>query len=382
MKIFLSFLQSKQQHPIAAYSFWEYYIKNGIEEAGHEWIECADIDWAKGLVPQPKAEFNDWKNASWEKTIKFLKQNRPDVWLSYLYPEQVDTGAIEEIKKMGIFCINFFCDNIRLFKKAPQAFGVFDLNWVPEYEAIGMYEKAQFRHINLPMPMWVAPAFRTVPTAENGRVSFIGSKDIQRQLFFEKLIELNPAIALDIYGQGWQEDKTTSQNRVPSNTVLDKIGNQFRFVAKHGLKAYKNKLSFGTFNPQASTALKALIRTKPDFEQYIRITRESEITLGINRYPSFDYPLYRPNTYSRLRDIEAPMLGACYLTEWAEGLDKLYDMGTEIETFRNEEQLIEKIKELASNPSKRAMLRTNGQKRALSKNSIVESLSQIKNLLT
>lgn len=379
MKIFLSFLQSKEQHPIAAYSFWEYYIKNGIIEAGDQWMECNDVDWAKGLVPQMKEEFNNWKNMSWEKTLKYIKKNKPDIFLSYLYPEQIDIHALQEIKKLGIFCVNFFCDNIRLFKKAPHEFSVFDLNWVPEYKAIEMYKRAKFRNINLPMPMWIDPKYRVLPISENSHISFIGSKDIQRQLFFEKLINLEPSLDLNIYGSGWTNEKRGAV--LSKHSTLKKISNQIKFIQHHGIKSYLNKIKFGSFNPDTSESLKNFIRDKPDFEQYIYITRESKITLGINRYPSFNYPLQQPNTYSRLRDIEAPMLGACYLTEWAEGLDELYEIGNEIETFKNQEQLIEKIEELKKDPIKRKTLRINGQQRALNKNSIVESLNQIKCLV-
>ena len=61
MKIFLSFLQSTVQHPIPAYSFWGYYIKNGIEESGNTWIELPGGDWALGIVPQEEKLFCLWK---------------------------------------------------------------------------------------------------------------------------------------------------------------------------------------------------------------------------------------------------------------------------------------------------------------------------------
>lgn len=376
MKIFLSFLQSKKELPIAAHSFWEYYIKNGIEEAGDTWIECPDVDWAVGLVSQSSQDFDSWKNFSWETTIKYIKKNTPDIFLSYLYPEQIDESAILEIKKLGVFCINFFCDNVRLFQKAPRSFSVFDLNWVPEFKAIGMYRTAQFPYIHLPMPMWIEPKLRVQSTLEDNHISFIGSKDIQRQLFFERVVEIVPTIDLNIYGNGW--NKENCKVNPEKQSLLKKINNQIVFIEKYGIKPYLNKLKFSSFNPEMSVSLKTLIRNRPDFEDYIRITRESKITIGINRYPSFNFPLRQPNTYSRLRDIEAPMLGACYLTEWTEGLDELYEIGTEIETFSNQEHFIEKLKELDSDPKKRLKLRINGQKRALNGNSILSSLRIIK----
>ena len=82
---------------------------------------------------------------------------------------------------------------------------------------------------------------------------------------------------------------------------------------------------------------------------------EDAITLGVNRYPSFRFPATRPDTYSRLRDIEAPMLGACYLTEWTEGLDQLYDLELEIATYRSAEDMVEKLAELGADPARRAV---------------------------
>jgi spore maturation protein CgeB len=105
------------------------------------------------------------------------------------------------------------------------------------------------------------------------------------------------------------------------------------------------------------------------------------ITLGINRYPSFRFPLVKPDTYSRLRDIEAPMLGACYLTEWTEGIDELYDTQNEIAVYRNEAELINKIAELRADHDTRKKLKANGQKRALEKHSIPASLAKIKSKL-
>jgi len=109
----------------------------------------------------------------------------------------------------------------------------------------------------------------------------------------------------------------------------------------------------------------------------VNLTKESTITLGVNRVPTFQRFPGNPLTYSRLRDIEAPMMGACYLTEWADGLTHLYDIGTEIETYRNVEEMVSKIDELLSNKEKRFMLRARGQRRALSELTIGKSLERI-----
>lgn len=379
MKIFISFLQSPIQHPVAPYSFWEYYIKNGIEEFGATWVECKDIDWAKGLVQQSDEEFSAWKTSSWEKTVACLKENPVDLFLSYLYPEQVDTAAIAEIQKMGIPCVNFFCDHVRMFKKVPEEFAIFDLNWVPEHKAVKFYQKAKLPFLNLPMPMWVEQKYRNIAAEETDQIVFIGSKDIQRHLFFEQLLQQAPSSKIDIYGSGWIDKAPESAS--PVFSTLGKLKNQINFISKYGIRSFYHKLKHKSYDPTISELLSVLLKGKPRFDDYVKITRESAITLGINRYPCFNFPMHQPDTYSRLRDIEAPMLGACYLTEYTEGLEDLYDLDREILTYQQVDDFLDKCKMLAQDKQRRTNLRTAGQQKALNQLNISSTLQQIINVL-
>lgn len=377
MKIFLSFLQSQKKHPIPAYDFWQYYIKNGIEEAGYEWEEHSDIDWAKGLVPQSKVDLANWKEEVWSKTVRRLKEQPVDLFLSYLYPEQIDTSAIQEIKKMGVPCVNFYCDNVRQFGVLPDQFGVFDLNWVPEYKAVKMYQEAGYSHINVPMPMWISPELRIPRSEHNQQVTFIGSKDVQRSRLFEQVLKNSPDIDLSIYGAGWSNDASRQLPISSENSTITKFINQFKFISHQGLMAYMHKIAQRNTDTALSEALIAKVKGLIDFDIYNKLTAESMITLGVNRYPSFRFPLNRPDTYSRLRDIEAPMLGTCYLTEYTQGLEELYDIGKEIAVYKDADDLIEKVDELKKNNALRKTLRSEGQKRALTDHTIPQSLNKI-----
>jgi hypothetical protein len=379
MKIFLSFFQSKQRQPIPAYDFWEYYIKNGIEEAGYNWDECPDIDWAQGFVPQSKESLARWRDEAWSKTIAHLKKHPADIFLSYLYPRQIDVNAIKQLKSMGIACVNFFCDNIREYTSIPKEFGVFDVNWVPEYGALTLYKKADFNFIHLPMPMWVEPKLRVVQDELYPQITFIGSKDAQRLALLNQIVNLNPVIPLTIYGNGWANDNEVT---LPQNaSIISKAKNQLSFVYKYGFAAYSRKLGEQGDAQTASDLLKQKTGKKLSFDEYTALTAQSLVTMGINRYPSFNFPFKSPNVYSRLRDIEAPMLGACYLTEWAPGIEQFYDTETEVNTYRSAAEFIQKAGMLINDKAKRTTLRTNAQKRALSAHSIPVSINAIKHFL-
>ena len=377
MKIHLSFLQSGVQHPIPAYSFWQYYIKNGITDAGHSWDEVPGLDWAFGLIPKSTAEQISWKEKVWEQTIAHLKKYPADIFLSYLYPSQIDCNAIKQLKSMGITCVNFFCDNVREFKKIPAEFSVFDLNWVPEHNAVKLYQKAGLNYINLPMPIWLAPQLRILQAESNSQLTFIGSKDIQRQLFFEVVISKRPDLPLSIYGNGWNADSPSPGPQPGGYTFGDKIAYQFRFIKQQGILPYTRKLNQRSIQAEISRALKTKINPSVSFDQYNRLTSSSMVTVGVNRYPSFNFPLHQPDTYSRLRDIEAPMLGACYLTEYANGLENLYDLDNEINVYNCVDDFITKADKLQKDKELRKKLRINGQKRAVHEHSVTQSLKKI-----
>lgn len=384
MRIFLSCQQSQKRHPVPGYGFWETYFKRGIEEAGHEWAEASNIDWAEGLVYSQRDELHQWRQNTWPRVVDAIKQqhqDRPiDLFLSYLFPKQVEPEAIQEIQALGIPCVNFFCDNVRELTKVPKAYKPFDLHWVPEFKALTMYEHARLPYLYAPMPVWVAPEHRTTVHPENYGVSFIGSRDAQRAALLARVLQLGADI--EIRGTGWNHNQNEVRLPTPQpQSRWQTVVNQWNFIREQGFSAWYWKLQSKSIPNISEEFFSAFVKPQPNAGDYIKILQQSRISLGINRYPSFHYPFSQPDTYSRMRDIEAPMMGACYLTEWTEGLDQLYDLGKEIETYGSAEELLEKTQILNKEPGKRQKLRSQGQKRALSEHTIASSLSKIQEKL-
>ena len=381
MQIFLSCQQALQKHNVPAYSFWETYFKNGIEEAKHEWIEANEVDWAKGLVYFNEDDLKKWRDRTWNLTLSAIKrqhQIKPiDLFLSYLFPKQVEPSIIQDIQALGIPCVNFFCDNVRNFKQIPKEFHCFDLHWVPEFKALKMYQQAGLNYIYAPMPVWIAPEYRHSNHPENYEISFIGSRDIQRERLFAEAIK--SGINLEIRGAGWISNYTENIQGCPklSQNILQKINNQKQIIGNDGLMFWLRKIKSKFVTKIPDEVFISSVKEKPNFNEYIKITQQSQITLGVNRYPSFHYPFNQPDTYSRMRDIEAPMLGACYLTEWTEGLEDLYELGEEIETYTSVEEMKEKIHYLIASSQKRRTMRAKAQIKALEKHNILSSLDKV-----
>lgn len=380
MRIFLSCLQSKGRHAVPAYDFWEPYLKGGIEEAGHTWVEAGEVDWAEGLAISDETERRQWRDRAWSEVLRVLRDEAGrggiDLFLGYLFPHMVEAGAIGEIRRMGIPSVNFFCDNVREFRRLPDGFRCFDLNWVPEFEALPLYEKAGARHIFAPMPCWISPQLRRADHAETAGVTFVGSFDALRGNLLGNAIRSGADLA--IAGAGWRPGGGDAQRAgTPHGGFLRTLSNQNSFVRRHGLPGLFRKIE-ARLRPLEQPAIeeKRLLGQVSGTE-YLRLIQQSRIALGINRVPTFRRSLHGPLTYSRLRDIEAPMMGACYLTEWTESLARFYDVGRHVEAYRTVEELTEKIQSLLADPQRRRQLRARGQEHALRELSVPQSLGKV-----
>jgi Glycosyl transferases group 1 len=380
MRILLSCLQSLKLHPVPAYDFWRTYFVQGLQEAGHEIVEVPGIDWVEGIVHPAGVTLDAWRERTWETVHAFLRKesaHKPvQLFLSYLYPEQVEPAAIQELQRMGIPCVNFFCDNVREFRTVPPEYRPFALHWVPEFEALPMYRKANLPHLHAPMPCWVRTELRSLPTNETEPATFIGSADVLRRDLVGHAMRAGADFI--VRGRGWAERTNQSMDAMTKSYSISKtLLNQLTVVHRHGIGSLLKKVGdrLRPIHPPPIPA--SNIRDPVGQAEYFRITRDAIVTIGINRVPTARSSNRHPLVYSRLRDIEAPMLGACYLTEWTEGLEALYELGSEIETYRSASELSEKLGELEKNSQRRRAVRDLGQRRALTDHTVSRSVARI-----
>lgn len=384
-RIFLSCLQSPHRHAVPACDFWAGYFRNAFDETGHTCLEAPECDWAEGLLPLDAEAIAAWRQRTWTAAIEAVRREHArapiTLFLSYLFPQQVDAAAIAEIRALGIPCVNFFCDNVREFRRVPAEFHFFDLHWVPEKAAGALYQRAGLAHLYAPMPCWVPPAHRQMVESETLPITFVGTRDEQRERLFAEAIELG--LNFNLRGTGWGSTTALPAPAPPrAQSPIELARRQVAFARQHGWTALVRKHT-SAWRPTGSRHVDfaSHVRSAPVGDDYWTALREATVCLGVNRYPSLRFPFTRPDSYSRLRDIEAPMAGACYLTEWTPGIDDLYELGTEIETYRDAAELVAKAIGLAGDPSRRQKLRLAGQQRALRDHSIARTIERLVNRL-
>lgn len=380
MRILLSCLQSLKPHTIPAYGFWRTYFVRGLEEAGHEVLEVGEVDWAEGLTYSARSALDSWRARTWEKVLAFVREEQGrdpvQLFVGYLYPKQVDGAAIQELQRLGIPCVNFFCDNVREFARVPAEYRAFDLHWVPEWEALPMYRAARLAHVHAPMPCWIPPNLRTLPSRESEPPTFVGSADILRRDLLARALQAGADFT--IRGKGWTAGpEMLDGKRSRSRSLRTLIANQLAIVRRHGVAAIMRKIENRVRPLPAIPIPRSRMHEAPAGDEYMRVTREAMVTIGINRVPTVRASHKNPLAYSRLRDIEAPMLGACYLTEWTKGLETLFELENEIETYRTAEELSTKLAELRKYPARRLSMRRRSQLRALHDHSVACSIERI-----
>jgi hypothetical protein len=379
MRVVLSCLQSLQHHALPPYDFWRSHFVEGCREAGIEYLEVPGVDWAEGMIYAPGSELEAWRARTWDCVLAYVRREHTlrsiDCFLGYFYPKQVETSAIDELQRMGIPSINFFCDNVREFREVPKEYKPFTLHWVPEYEALPMYRRANLPHLYAPMPCWIPPILRGLPADEIEPPTFIGSADILRRDLVGRAMRAGAEFV--VRGRGWA-DRTDLLALESSHSIFRTISNQLDIMRHHGVGGLMKKVGehIRPIHPPSIPDLNVRGAVAGQTE-YFRITRDAMIAIGINRVPTARFSNRHPLVYSRLRDIEAPMLGACYLTEWTQGLETLYDLGNEIETYRTAEELNIKLCELRKDPKRRRAMRHRAQRRALTDHSASRSLARI-----
>ncbi len=379
MRIYLAFFQTHARGTGAAnYGFWADMMRAGLAECGHTVLESPAIDWATGMeIADPTAQLA-WRDRTWNHVLAELAKHQAeggvDLFLGYFFPQQIEPAAVREITRRGIPTVNFFCDNVREFRRMPEAYRPFQLHWVPEWAALPLYREAGLAHLHAPMPMCIPREFRTLPIREENIATFLGSHDELRSELFGELAA--QGARLRIHGKGWISAPGAPAPMKFSVSPWTRVRNQATFLRQHGLRALLRKWSeTGARHatpPPADWLGGPILR-----DEYIRLSRESAVTVGVNRFDSPHLTSDEFGVYSRLRDIEAPMLGACYLTEWAPGLDQLFDLENEIAVYRDAAGLAAQISRLLADPARRTTMRAAAQRRALAEHTIGHTLDRI-----
>lgn len=282
------------------------------------------------------------------------------LFFSYFMDGMVEPSAIDAIRRAGVPMCNFSCNNAHQFGLVDELSPHFDYNLHSERD-VG----AKFRAVGA-TPLWWPMAsnpkyWKPQDVKRDVPVSFVGANFALRARYCGYLLE--NGVDVHTYGPGWQWGTTSRwRSLAKRGKFLLLAGAAASAERRHRASAeladhdYRRGLAFrfprNTHAPVSDDELIAL---------YSR----SEISLGfLEVYEGHD-PMRLPVRHLHLREFEAPMSGALYCTGYMDELAEMFEPDKEVVVYRNQYELLDKVKFYLRHPSESAAIRAAGRKRAL-----------------
>lgn len=314
--------------------------------------------------------------------LRFVHKKRPvDLFLSYFYNSHFDPSAFDEVRRLGIPSVNFYCNSVYQFDLVKAIAVKADFSWHAEKVAHSSYIAAGANPVCVQMaadPEVYRP-FAGIPRKQSA--CFVGQRYADRDRWMAALVR--GGVPVEIYGAGWGynggSNGAAEANHESQNDVV--LGRR-----KTRAGSWESYLEAVRENVRRDGVTSGLLRSIRQ-AQYRRETRAlaplfSTISRGIQPGPiasvfsAHEVCLNFSNVWSdgkpgshliphvRLRDFEGPMCRTCYLTGYTEEIAEFYDTGREIDTYRCAEELLDKTRFYLRSPRAAEDLREAGYRRA------------------
>lgn len=287
-----------------------------------------------------------------------------DLFFSYLRDSDIETSCIDEIKKHAMPTVNFSCNNIHQFYLTKKIAPHFDYNLHSE-----KYAAEKFKAIGA-KPVWFQMAanpkyYHPLGIERTLDVSFIGGAYAKRPYYIYNLLE--NGIDVHAYGPGWRKtERLANLRRIKRELIRgrDGIHSIFAFSPQK-----RSEISSRIANMDFKNNLLAKYICNLHFpitdDEMVKKYNESKISLGfLEVYDNHDHS-QKTMQHLHLREFEAPVCGALYFTNYSDELTEHYEPDREVIIYRNEHELLDKVKYYLGHPQEAEKVRRAGYKRAL-----------------
>ena len=262
-----------------------------------------------------------------------------DLFFSYFYSASILPEVIDKIRDMGIITVNFYCNNIHQFDLVSGIAPHYDYCMFPEKEATKKYLDIGANPINIQMA--ANPDFyKPYNLKREYDVTFVGQNYLFRQNYAEYLYK--NGIDIHVWGPGWERALRPNNNGL-INRIKSKIG--------------LNKPILPNTNVNGPLTDDELVKNYSKSKISLNF---SEVTVQ-DKNEDFG----KLKRHIRLRDFEASMSGAFYMTGYQEELKEYYEIGKEIICYETKEDLLDKVRYYLKHQDEAETIRIAGHKRAL-----------------
>ena len=325
-------------------STWKNIFYDNLQKMGHDVV----------FFSYEEATFKDKIKTSsisiiseniYDNFIKQHKKKKFDLFFSYYHSLNVNPELFKKLKGK-VLCVNY-TTNFHQINDYKDILKEVDLSIYASVEAKSYFEENNIASYYMPFAA-LKSKFKNV-RLKNGNLSFIGSAYGNRPYYVYRLLQNN--FPIKIHGTNW-----TKANKLNSLLRSIKLQKEILLNSKNVIDtAYKNLNNL--ILDEINLKYKNCINDPLDDYGYDQLLSNSSIILNIpeSRY-NHDYSNPKVLLGANLRDFEVPALGSFLLTQYNEEISSLFDLEKEIETYKNEWEMVDKTKFYLKKPNKNILL--------------------------
>ena len=366
---------------------WASNFYPALRQMGHEIVESQTDLLATSRFMDVGNDFTSEEREARAQTTEAIlselagahRKEPIDLFLSYFYNAHFDPAGFDEIRRLGIPSVNFYCNSIYQFELVAEVAARADYAWHAERDARASYLRVGAN------PVWVqmgadAHVYRPVEgIVRRPAACFVGQRYADRDRWMAAIVRAN--VPVDIYGPGWGSTTTSAANgaadvpkeylgrhRRKAGTIRSYVEAVRSTASKEGLARGLSRVvrqaRYRRNTVRLTPLFSAFARGPIPFQQIANVFSAYEVCLNFSNVWADGRPGSALIPHVRLRDFEAPMSQACYLTGHSDEIAEFYRIGTEIDTYRSEEELVDKVRFYLANPGRAEQLRAAGHVRA------------------
>lgn len=344
-------------------SLWQRHFYAGLRAVVQRLVlpEAIDFGWARQIQPGEVAGLDAPRDRTSEQLAAQISRAHAahglDAVISYCFGHDLNPELVRGVIGQGVPWINFFCDSTHRFGEVAALAQVVSLNWFVEHAAIPDY-----RALGVPwacLPYAFNPDYLPDCACHTAQrpAAFIGMPTGPRVTQLGWLREAS--CEFEIRGPGWEEERAGTDPGSPDQTR--------RAMVFHGLGDHLRE------QPHWSV-VQALARGPLSDEAMPEYLRGCQTVLGLNQGRD---ALGRVTSYLKLRDLEFPGHGCCYVTEHNDDVSSALDVGREVLTYRTMEEAADLLKGLSHEPARAEQIGRAGRRRVLAEHTWATRIGQL-----
>ncbi len=337
-------------------------LRQSLEAMGHELIPFTFPGWPDDADPEWNRQGKPRTNQRLLERFRAALRERPvDLVFGYFYSSVAYADTIAEIRRSGVPTVNFSCNNVHQFELVEPIAREFDLCIVPEAAAIEKFRAAGARPVRIQLAA-NPQAYHPCPEPRVYDVTFVGQRYADRA---DYLLYLHRnGVNVRAWGAGWQPAKRANLDTLRAAVALvedERLDGVRRIVRAKLTTRAAPAVAAAPADTVDTSAFGGPRRLQRDL---VRTFSQSHISLGFATAGDSHRGPQRL-THLRLREFEAPMSGALYLTEQQQELAEYFDIGREVLCYENQDDMLDQARYYLAHPEQAEQIRRAGRHRSL-----------------